>query len=469
MIRSAYALFMEERPDDQGVVTAAASDHRVPDSLRTRRATSRLYLSVATQEVLGSIAPDGAVVKLGFEFCGGECMVAAVIGLAKDDFCWKPPDVPLSLVNHLYTTEGELVRTSLRGEALRGINTEDELVQAIGDRVVLGDDGGSCLAVGADGGVVLYRKYGATVIRHTTIVEPVESGSRLDESFSSLQSRRVGIVGLGSLGSKVAVSLARTGVGSFVLVDGDVLHGGNLQRHDADWRDVGLHKTDVVSRRLQLVGLRTACESWRTAIGAQVSSSEAGNVDAALDRCDLIVDATAQPEAFNHLASLVTSGRSTLVWGAVYAGGVGGEVGRSRPRKDPSPFDIRNVIGQVGSNEESGGQTSATTGRRYDGVDDGGVVAAMDADVSAVANLVTSLALDALVEREPSRYDAHAYLVGCARGWIFEGPFHVQPIVAEASVRKDAYQGDDESTETRFLGGLIQARFHEAEGRSQDS
>ena len=469
MIRSAYTLLMEERPDDDGVVTPAPSEHHVPESLTIRRAVWRLYLSAATQDVLGSKAPDGAIVRIGVQFCGNGFAVAVILSVVKDGFSWQPPDIPCKLMNHIYTTEGRLVRRSLRGEALTGVNAEGEMVSASGDRVGLADEKDFCVAVGADRSVVLFRNVRGEFIQHTSIAEPIEARSRISGELSELGSKRVAIVGLGSIGSKVAVSLARTGVGSFVLVDGDVLHGGNIQRHDADWRDIGLHKTDLVARRVELVAPATCCEPWRTAIGAQVSTAEAGNVDRALDRCELVVDATAEPEAFNHLAGLVMTAGSTLVWGAVYAGGLGGEVGRSRPRKDPSPFDIRNVMSQACSVTGGDAPPWNETGRRYEGVSGGTPVVATDGEVSAIANLLTSLALDALIEREPSRYDAHGYLVGHTRGWIFEGPFHVQPIVAEAELRSDTSQVDDECIETEFLEKIVRERYHDTESGTRNS
>ncbi len=55
------------------------------------------------------------------------------------------------------------------------------------------------------------------------------------------------------VGSKVAVQLARSGVRSFVLVDGDVLSAGNLVRNELDWRSVGVHKAPALGARIQEV------------------------------------------------------------------------------------------------------------------------------------------------------------------------------------------------------------------------
>lgn len=468
MIASAHALFVEEAPDDEGVVIAAPSDHDVPDMIRMRWASSRLYLSAATQEVFASDAPDGATLSLGLQWCGHEYVVAFVLAIEKDDFSWQPPDVPLAMTSDVYLRKGLLVRAPVVGAVLSRLSTEDELLAVVGANVRADDDGYFCLVVSADGEVVLFRKLPeSSLIRYETVAQPLETDSRSGDEFADLGGKRVGIVGLGSLGSKVGASLARTGVGHFVLVDGDVLHAGNVERHDADWRDVGLHKADIAARRLRLLAPGTRCDPWRTAIGAQVSSGEAGNVNAALDGCDLIVDASAEAEVFNHLSGLVGAANTTLVWGATFGGGLGGEVGRSRPLKDPEPFHIRDAISQFYAAADAPPPLAAE-GVAYGRDEGGSLLVATDADVSAVASLVTALALDALVEREPSRYDTHAYLIGHARGWIFEGPFHVQPIIANAPLRANPSQPDERAVEKEFVGELIQKKLNEIENRSKD-
>jgi len=57
---------------------------------------------------------------------------------------------------------------------------------------------------------------------------------------------KFGIVGMGSLGSKVAVSLGRSGAQRFTLVDGDVHQGPNVCRHEGGYADIGALKVDVV-------------------------------------------------------------------------------------------------------------------------------------------------------------------------------------------------------------------------------
>lgn len=58
------------------------------------------------------------------------------------------------------------------------------------------------------------------------------------------------ILGCGSVGSLVALELARTGIGKFVLVDNDILEYHNLCRHQCSISEVGEYKVDALKRRI---------------------------------------------------------------------------------------------------------------------------------------------------------------------------------------------------------------------------
>ena len=67
------------------------------------------------------------------------------------------------------------------------------------------------------------------------------------ENLHLLAQKKVGVVGLGSGGGFVALSLAMSGVQNFVLVDNDDFEEGNAVRHVADLRYVGQNKAAVVA------------------------------------------------------------------------------------------------------------------------------------------------------------------------------------------------------------------------------
>lgn len=65
-----------------------------------------------------------------------------------------------------------------------------------------------------------------------------------------LADRKVAVVGLGSGGSHVAMELAKSGVGKFVLVDYDRIELQNVIRHVCGLRDLGRLKTNAMRDRI---------------------------------------------------------------------------------------------------------------------------------------------------------------------------------------------------------------------------
>lgn len=58
------------------------------------------------------------------------------------------------------------------------------------------------------------------------------------------------ILGCGSVGSLVALQLAKSGVGKFLLVDNDIVEYHNLCRHQCGITDVGKYKTEALKERI---------------------------------------------------------------------------------------------------------------------------------------------------------------------------------------------------------------------------
>jgi molybdopterin/thiamine biosynthesis adenylyltransferase len=70
---------------------------------------------------------------------------------------------------------------------------------------------------------------------------------------SDMKACKALICGCGSVGSLVALELARSGVGSFLLIDQDILSIENLCRHQCGISDVGRHKVNAVADKIKLI------------------------------------------------------------------------------------------------------------------------------------------------------------------------------------------------------------------------
>lgn len=302
------------------------------------------------------------------------------------------------------------------------------------------------------------------VYDYRTLVLPDET-PRLASEYDSLSERSVAIVGCGSVGSKIAASLARAGVRSFVLADGDVFFPGNLVRNELDMRSVGLNKPDALAARLREINADAQVVTWRLTLGGQESSA---STEAALQRiasADLIIDASADPQIFNICGAVARVEKKTYLWGEVFAGGIGGLIARVRPDRDPPPHLARRQIASW-CGEQGVPWTYGNTGQQYSlAIDaDRPPLVADDADVSVIAAHMTRMAIDSLLKSE-SAFPQSAYAIGMSDQWIFAAPFDVWPI----ELRNDGEWGvqKDEDLEQE-LGALIKQLFPESDSQAQN-
>lgn len=69
--------------------------------------------------------------------------------------------------------------------------------------------------------------------------------------YEKLKKAKVAIAGLGGLGSNIASSLARTGIGELLLVDYDIVEPSNLNRQSYWIQHLGLPKTQAMAEQIQ--------------------------------------------------------------------------------------------------------------------------------------------------------------------------------------------------------------------------
>lgn len=253
-------------------------------------------------------------------------------------------------------------------------------------------------------------------------------GVRVDPEYERLKNAKVAVVGCGSVGSKVAVQLARVGVGSFVLVDGDVLSAGNLVRNELDWRSVGVHKAPALGARLVEVNADCKVTTRTNPLGGQESAAMAAATMAAIETCDLIVDATADAGVFNLCAAIARRAEKPMCWGHVFGGGAGGIVVRLRPNVDPTPPLARQRI-EAWYAEQGVDWPDDGSKVPYGGGTAGAVpLIADDADVTVIAAHLSRYAIDLLARPDASIFPYPAYAIGLNDRWLFTAPFDVRPI-----------------------------------------
>lgn len=108
-----------------------------------------------------------------------------------------------------------------------------------------------------------------------------------EEGQARLSAAKVLIVGVGGLGSPIALYLAGAGVGTLGLVDDDVVSLSNLQRQVLYTKEeVGDLKAVCASMRLAALNREIVINTYPTRLTAQNAHELIGQYDIVVDGCD---------------------------------------------------------------------------------------------------------------------------------------------------------------------------------------
>lgn len=423
MLRSAHRLLEGEAPID-GHRQVVASRHETTLGQNRRFEYSRFLVTPEFVEMAKGL-PDGAVCEAQAFGNFHEESFVNVIGAVRlpsgED--WQEPNLPGVLRKELHERSVAIVRWP-ETWANPPVETLTTFRTAFAERSIALPDTRFVLLLHG----TAMRSYlpieDSDRVRQTSVIMPPAPSQRLDEHHAILSTRKVAVVGCGSLGSKIAAMLARSGVGSFLLVDDDMLFPDNLVRHELDWREIATHKVDSLARRIQLVNPLAVCEKRHHRLGGQESSGSLESLIESLSGCDLLIDATADPAVFNYLCAVVAVAKKPLAWVEVFGGGFGGLIARHRPGVEPEPASMRRAIEQWCVDQ---GRPIQRAVKAYAGGPTTPMVAD-DADVTVIASHGARLVIDTLIGREPSSFPYSVYLIGLASAWIFDAPFDTYPI-----------------------------------------
>lgn len=451
MIRSAFELLNTEcHPEQPGVVPSA---HRVTEGQAMRNEKHRF---VATPGLLGALEKlplqSSSILKT-HTLLHKSATIAFISEVTIPDSSMQTiEDLPSCIASYFplfaWKGEGQAFRSDAIPAGVRIVSVDDLMRILAGagfaiDDVLVKEEGSSkykerlVLLLGPD--VPSMRIFSSDageqpVLHEYSMILPATQAVRLPPEHEQLAAVRFGIVGLGSMGSKIAVSLARSGARRFLLVDDDYLAPDNLSRNELSWGFVGVHKVNAVSDSLSLVAAGINVDTRTHRVAGQESSLAAAAALKDLAACDVLIDATANPEVFLKLAAVAKSNRRALCWGELFAGGCGGLIARARPDLDPNPLAVRSAIHSYFDTlrpapfQQVGG---------YD-VDQEQPLVAYDSDVGQIATLLTRFALDTALRRNPSQFPHPAYVIGMRKEWDFDQPFDTRPIRAQGDGWDDA-------------------------------
>lgn len=468
MLESAFKLLdienplgLQEETQESAVVKIAPSRHELKPGQELRDKFSRFYLGNKTLEHLGELAA-GAFGTLRFSTrLRNKSYLAVIHDLHPDGVSeiWNDSSIPkffrgendrnlrtgvffksdfsaaavraaLNVVDllNILQTSGYEAQTSIENNNLKieGVKSDDSLGFLILDR----DNNPHFFLLLDNGSAWKFARVGSDASRQV---------KRNPDNLRELFGKLIGIVGLGSAGSKIALSLARMGVRDFHLIDYDIFLPENVERNALDWGNLGEHKVDAVQEALLRLGVEFDIEISRADITGQESSASVSIILDRLGKCDLIIDATADPKVFNLMAAIASVYKKPLVWLEVYAGGIGGMIARSRPGVDPDPQIIRSAYLKFCERNPAPKNLRPKTANDYEAEnDEGEVFTASDSDVAVIAHHAARLAADTVAAAEQTSYPYSMYLIGLTQAWIFEAPFATIPIATAHLLRHES-------------------------------
>lgn len=444
LLESAYRLLSAEN-NPTGEKEVVPSRHDVSIGQRLRSVYSRLLVTRLQTAFLAGVpleAKMSAKALINFRSESNVYLIDKVT--LPDGEVWRSDDMPKTLAAETFERPLTILRIA-DNAALPPTSSVAEFRVAT---LTLGLQGDEPTVVilrgdGIHGFLVLEQSVVAL-----TSIPAQDAAQRLDDAHAVLRTKSVSIIGCGSLGSKIATMLARSGVCDFYLVDDDLLLPDNLVRHDLDWRDIGSHKAEAVAQKIRHVNPEAKVYVRQVRMAGQEASASADTALDSLTRRDLIIDATANANVFNLVSSIAVSSQKPMVWAQLYGGGFGGLVARYRPELEPPPPMMRRAIenwfGEKNYKPKLVARDYATGG-------EGPPLIADDADVSSIAAPTARMVIDTLIGRVPSFFPASAYVIGLApEPGLFTQAFETYPIdmpPAPASETESELSSDDAKAE----------------------
>ncbi len=491
LLESAYRLLDTENPlgkDHPDVPVVAPSRHKLTMGQELRGEWARWYEAPALSDYFGA-QPSNSVGSFKFSFrkVGQDWVALIHEAMSIGGSPWRDDEIPATLPEAGSGDQrvGVWFKTELDGRTIGSPHKLAELQALLADMdaaKLLATDGTSPVE-GLTTSIVAVTIVdrmgeshlfvilsGETVIPFTKVRSEAERVRARSPQSGEMTDKTIGIVGLGSVGSKIALSLARMGARKFYLVDHDVLLPENLQRNALDWQGVAQHKVDAMQLALDRVAPGSQVEVSRLHITGQESSAAVSGVLNRLAACDILIDATANPKVFNLMAAIARTESRPMIWMEVFGGGIGGVVARSRPLVDPTPQDMRGAYLQYCA--ENPGPVLKTSDNYSAETEDGEVLVASDSDVAVIAHHAARFVPDCLVSPDRGNFPYSMYLIGLAKGWVFQAPFDTIPISMESycvTGWNDDKNADLGSDNTKFLLDLFERQNDATDGTSGNS
>ena len=275
-----------------------------------------------------------------------------------------------------------------------------------------------------------------------------------------LRTKRVAVIGLGSGGCRVAAELGRLGV-QLLLIErpGERIEEHNLIRHLLGYRSLGKSKLDEMSHYIRNLNPSVRIETAGLDVVQQQPALRRSLTHWAPDLIAVCTDNEPSKHAIDQVA---VHQKISQTGGAVYDGGIGGEVYRVRPGDA--------CYGCLAAHLKLERQApSLNAARDYSSRPDSPTTSALNLDIEQIALLQCRLALEFLLDTEPRRVRLPPEVNLCVFAnymvpGLFSRPWHGQ--FFSIPRRPDCLNcgvvpGEVESESARILSNLRESSAHQ--------
>lgn len=206
-----------------------------------------------------------------------------------------------------------------------------------------------------------------------------------------INSKRVLVVGTGSVGSYIAEQLVRSGVGKLTLIDPETVEAANLSRTTYDIDDLGRAKVDALAKPLLKINPKVELTLHRRSL-SDFPPAEFATVVA---EADLVIATTDDVNAQRILNRFAYNLGKPALFVGLYKGAEGGEVIFTIPNRTPCYMCVtanRHKYQQLGgsvSAEEDYGSNGRVMGE-----------VAISADIHHVSSAAVKMALSLLLPED---------------------------------------------------------------------
>lgn len=263
----------------------------------------------------------------------------------------------------------------------------------------------------------------------------------LKKAHNVLDTRRICIIGLGSVGSKIADELARNGIQHFFLFDSDVLKPENVLRSQEFLRSVGYPKAKIYYDHLKKINPLIDVEWF---FGSPLHPQFRSKFLEILKTSHLVICAIDSEEDEIQIQKLCMQSNTPAIYSICLDSGHYGRIYRVIPgetacaeciriqsQKDPSTFP--SLVQDINEDDENDVQNSLDSKKSsfplssYENPGTPGI----NLDIWEIALKTVRMSLQTLARNTdleriiPDTYVDHI-LISNRKGWIFEEPYQIR-------------------------------------------